>query len=287
MVTTIAKERNMTRAAGKLCLSQSALSQQLKDIETKLDTPLFFRTKKQMLLTPTGNKLMETAEQVIETLADTELEIAKMTSGETGELKVGTQCIFCYKWMPRIMMKFQNKFPNVEFTTGNSEDLAKELGSRKFDFVITGAPVADDVFTFQPLFEDEMACIIPLDHPLIVKSRIEFEDLANENVIIHSEKARKNYVELGFKPRGIIPKKHMIVSQPPAIIEMVAAGFGVSFAPNWAVRSAVETGRVAARPLTRTGLPIQWNAAYLKNRELTIFQKEFLNMAGRLNLDKI
>ncbi len=284
MVSTIAKTQNMTKAADKLYLSQSALSQQLKDIEGKLNATLFNRTRKKMLLTPIGKLILKKAEQVIETLEDTELEIAKMVSGDQGELKVGTQCIFCYKWLPFVMGKFQHKFPKIEFVIGNSNNMFEELESGKFDFVITGAPVDDEHFTHLPLFEDHMVCIMPNDHPLTAKSYVDFEDCTGVSLITHSEKENNKFFELTFKPLGIEPRQYMTVSQPQAIIEMVSSGFGIGFFPEWAVKSAIDSKVLTALPVTRGGIPIQWNAAFLKNRQIQIFQREFINMVSKLTL---
>src|SRR5210317_1728048 len=113
MLCTIVATGNMTKAAGTLCLSQSAISQQLKDIESKLQVDLFFRTRKRMLLTPIGKKLLKTAKQVVGLVEGAELEIARIVSGDRGELKVGTQCLFCFKWLPGVMRTFQKKFPNI------------------------------------------------------------------------------------------------------------------------------------------------------------------------------
>ncbi|MCP3901663.1 MAG: LysR family transcriptional regulator, partial [Desulfobacteraceae bacterium] len=154
MISSIAKTGNMTKAAEKLFISQSALSQQLKDIEGRLNVDLFSRTRKKMSLTSTGKKLLQTAEHVIEKLEDAELEIEKIVSGDKGELKVGTQCLFCYKWLPKIMTTFQDKYPNVEFEIGSSVDLYNELESGKYDLVITGAGVGVDDFVHAPLFND-------------------------------------------------------------------------------------------------------------------------------------
>lgn len=284
MISTIAQTGNMTKAAEKLFISQSALSQQLKDIETKLMVQLFLRTKKKMLLTATGKKVLKTAQHVIETLADTELEIAKTVTGQTGELKVGTQCIFCYKWLPNVMQSFQNKFPNIEFEIGNSNHVFKELESRQFDFIITGSAVDDDQYTYLPLFEDQMVCIMPRDHPLGHKPYVDFKDFENANYISHSEKRKNKFYQLGMKPIGIEPKRFMTVGQPQAIIEMVAAGFGISLFPRWAVASSIESNTITDRPFTRTGMPVKWNAAFLKNTDITIFQKEFIHIVSRLNL---
>jgi LysR family transcriptional regulator, regulator for metE and metH len=82
-----------------------------------------------MILTPTGRKVLKTAERVIDAIENTELEIARIVKGARGTLKVGTRCIFCYKWLPDVMGIFQEKFPNVEVEIGNSTDLQKKLAN--------------------------------------------------------------------------------------------------------------------------------------------------------------
>ncbi|MFH0994139.1 MAG: LysR family transcriptional regulator [Pseudomonadota bacterium] len=284
MIRSIAETGNMTKSADRLFLSQSALSQQLKDIESKLKVDLFFRTRRKMILTTTGRKLLQTAEHVIEALEDAEFEIAKRAAGDGGELKVGTQCIFCYKWLPRVMEIFQSKFPNIEFEIGNSEDLAQELQAKKFDLIITAAPPPDDNFTCSPLFIDQMVCILPENHPFSSQPFIHLQDFSSLNLISHAEKGKNRFYQAVLKPKNIEPKRLMTVGQSNAIIEMVASGFGVGVFPRWAVKDSLTAAGIIARPITQNGLPITWNAASLRNSNIPVFQAEFINIVSKLNL---
>jgi LysR family transcriptional regulator, regulator for metE and metH len=284
MVCAIAESGNMTKAAQSLFISQSALSQQLKDIESKLGIGLFFRTRKRMILTPMGKKLLETARHVIVAVEAAELEIAKVVSGDRGTLKVGTQCIFCYKWLPRVMRLFQDKFPNIAFEIGNAANLAEELETKKYDLVITAAAVQDDNFDYLPLFRDQMVCIMPKDHPLSGRSFVDFEDFNGSSLIVHAQKRQNRFYQLVLKPRAVEPKRMMIVGQPLAIIEMVASGFGLSIFPRWAVAGQPQTDGITARPITKNGFPLTWRAAYLKHSRLPVFQKEFINLVGKMNI---
>ncbi len=284
MVSTIAETQNMTKAAEKLFITQSALSQQLKHIESKLMANLFFRTKRKMILTSTGKRVLKTANHVIEILEDTELEIAKIVNGENGELKVGTQCLFCYKWLPEVMAVFQGKFPNIEFEIGNSEDIFQELESEKFDFIITGLAQGDNMLSYIPLFEDQMVCIMHEDHPLTAKTYIDFPDFADENLIFNSERGKDMFHKDSMKHGGMMPKRSMIVGQAQAIIELVASGFGLGFFPKWAIRSFQETKQISARPFTKRGTLLTWAVAHLKDREITLPQKEFINIITKHGL---
>lgn len=287
MLTAIAESGNITKAAQRLCITQSALSQQLKDIEGKLGVAFFYRTSKSMLLTPVGKKLLEAARRIILAVEEAEFEVARSVAGEQGELKVGVQCIFCYKWLPGVVQSFQEKFPQVEFETGQSRDLTGDLESKRFDCVITAAATLDERFLCLPLFADQLVCIMAADHPLTTKAWIAYEDFASFNLISHSEKEASRFYQLALKPLGIEPKRFMPVGQPQAIVEMVAAGLGLGIFPRWAISGALATGGIAARPIGKTGLPVTWFAAFLKNGgQLTIFQQEFVNLISRMKIDE-
>ncbi len=287
MISSIAKTGNMTKAAEKLFISQSALSQQLKDIEGRLNVDLFSRTRKKMSLTSPGKKLLQTAEHVIEKLEDAELEIEKIVSGDTGELKVGTQCLFCYKWLPKIMTIFQDKYPNVEFEIGSSVDLHNELESGKYYLVITGVGSDSADFVHMPLFHDQMVCIMNNDHPLSTQSYVGLKDFDGKTLISHAEKDNNKFYHLVLKPQKIKPKRFMTIGQPQAIVEMVTAGFGLGVFPKWAVKSSIKANKLCALPIGKKGLPLTWNATFLKDSVLRVFHKDFINMVSKMNLADI
>lgn len=283
MIQSIANAGSMTRAAENLFITQSALSQQLKDIEGKLNIDLFFRTRKQMILTPTGKKLLKTAENVIEALEETELEIARIVSGDSGEFRVGTQCLFCYKWLPQVLSAFQAKFPNIEFELGSSLNPQKELAEKTFDVIISGTPFEEGLFSFSPLFRDQLVCIMNHDNPLSGQAFVRLDDFNGVCLISHADKTNNGVYQRLLKPNGIEPKKIMIISQPAAIMEMVAAGFGMAIVPNWAARDGIESDQIKALPITRQGIPITWGVVYLKNSTLQVYQSEFIRMVGKIH----
>ena len=284
MICILAESGNMTRAAEKLCITQSALSQQLKDIETKLGTDLFYRTRKKMIITEAGKQLQGTAVEVIEAVERAERAISTKMKGEKGELRVGTQCVFCYKWLPRVMRLFHAKFPNIEIEVGNSADLREELEGKRYDLIISGAISPGDIHTSVPLFKDQLVCIMNGDHPLAACGFIRLEDFGDHNFISHTDKSRNRFYQQILKPRDIEPKKIMNVGAPQAIIEMVAAGFGVAIFPRWAVAEILETWQIVARPITPRGFPLTWHAVYLAHSNIPIYQQEFIRSISRLNI---
>jgi LysR family transcriptional regulator, regulator for metE and metH len=284
MVCALAENSTMTRAAEKLYISQSALSQQLKDIETKLGIDLFFRTRKRMIITEAGKQLQRTAIEVIEAIDLAERTISRKMKGEKGELKVGTQCIFCYKWLPQVLQQFHAKFPNIEIEVGNSSDLLEELESKRYDLIISGAISPDETLTSVPLFKDQLVCIMNEDHPLASCSFIQLDDFGKNNLISHSDKSRNRFYQQILKPKCIEPKKVMNVGAPQAIVEMVAAGFGISIFPRWALADTIKTLRLVARPITSRGFPLTWHAVYLTHSNIPMYQQEFIRGISQLNV---
>jgi LysR family transcriptional regulator, regulator for metE and metH len=280
MVCAIAETGTMTRAARKLFVTQSALSQQLKDLEGKLRAALFFRSRRRMVLTPIGKMVLSSARPIIESLENTELEIVRFVSGEKGELKVGTQCVFCFKWLPRVMKVFQDKYPGVEVEVGHCTDLAEGLASKQYDLVITAMPESDHRFAGLPLFEDKGVCVLPEDHPLSTRTYVDLEDFGRFNLISHADKASNRFYQSVLKPRGIRPKRFLTLTQYQAIIEMVAAGFGLAVFPRWAVRSTLSEHGLAERNITKRGFPLTWHAAVLPERKLPHFLEEFVHMVS-------
>lgn len=281
MVQTIAGAGTMTRAAQALFLSQSALSQQLKEIETRLQTPLFYRTRKKMMLTPMGRKILDTADRVIRVMEDTEADIARMVSGETGELKVGTQCIFCYRWLPKVMGAFQEKFPNVELEIGNSVNALQELEKGIYNLVISVLPENGGNIATTALFRDEMFAILGPDLPLAQKSRLEFIDFKKENFISIRSRPQNRFYQKYLKPNGIHPKRFMVVEDPSAMMELTSAGFGIAMAPGWAIQSQVDAGQIRALSITRPGMYLTWRAVFLKDNASLVFLQEFVRLISR------
>lgn len=237
-----------------------------------------------MILTPTGRKLLSIADQVLENLEAAELEVAKLVSGESGELKVGTQCIFFYKWLPRIMEKFHDRYPKIDFEIGNSNDIDLELESKMFDFIIAAAYRAETKYSYAPLFKDQLVCIMPEDHPLSAQAYVRLEDFSRLRLISHTEKAKNRFYQLVLKPKEIEPERFMSVGHPQAILEMVASGFGVSIFPRWAVAGSPETYPIAALPITKSRLSLTWQAVWLPNNNMTGFQKEFIDLIRKMNI---
>lgn len=278
MIQMIAKTNNLTRAAENLFISQPALSQQLKDIEVKLGTALFSRTGKNMILTRIGKKLLIHSNAILDTINEAELEVQKAVLGEAGELKIGVRCLFCYKWLPEVIKLFQEKFPNIDLTIGNSFEPEKDLISQKWDVVISTASVLNCNLSKVPLFEDEFLCVMSDEHPLSRKKFLEIKDFEGMDMISMVEKSGPSFYRFFFKDKGVRLGRYMAITHPDAVVELVEAGLGIAILPKWFIEPYVGLKQITTCHLTSKKTRLQWKAIFLKKKGLPSYQEEFIKI---------
>ncbi len=88
LIETVSEEGSLTKAVDKLFLTQSALSHQLKEMETQLGTQVFHRVNKKLVLTGAGKIVLKSAKKILKEIDDIQLEIKKYISGETGNIRL-------------------------------------------------------------------------------------------------------------------------------------------------------------------------------------------------------
>ncbi|MCI0603717.1 LysR family transcriptional regulator [bacterium] len=281
LIEAIATEGGMTRAAGRLHLTQSALSHQLKEIEDRLDTPLFLRLKKKMVLTEAGERVLLTARHVLEELSHAEQEVRKIGKGEQGVLRISTQCNTCYHWLPLLLRPFYSKYPGVEvrIVLEATDAPVKALMEGKLDLAVAYSKLPDRDLSYFPLFEDELVVVVPKAHPLASAPYVTAQNLAGENLILYAIPLETNLVfQKILAPNNITPRKIYPVMLTEAIIEMVSAEIGISVLARWAVAPYIKSGNLKAVRLTKKGVYREWSAVIKKNQPIPSYYMDFIEL---------
>src|SRR5918993_5791703 len=168
LVLEIAETGSMTKAAERLFLTQSALSHQLRDIETRFDTSFFIRMGRRMVLTAAGRRVLETARRVIGDVQRAEEDIRRLARHSEGAIRVCTQCYTGYHWLGALLTAFQAKHPRVSVNVAaDATDRPGEaLLDGRIDLAILIDPAKDRRLRVRPLFNDEMIAIVAKTHAL-------------------------------------------------------------------------------------------------------------------------
>jgi len=283
LVQAVAAHGSLTRAGGELHLTQSALSHQLRDIETRLGTALFLRVGKRMVLTPAGDQLLRSARDVLALMGRAEEEVRRYAGTNGSVLRLSTECYTCYHWLPALLKTYARAHPNVDVEVdadATPHPLPHVLDGR-IDLAIVSNPVRDRRIVTRRLFDDEMVVICAPSHPWASKKAIQLADFATETLFIYPPKEESTIYQFVLVPAGVRPAKLQQVQLTEAIIELVKAGMGVALLARWAVAPHVKAGTLAAVPLTRRGLKRTWSAATLKDVARIPYVRDFIDLVAR------
>ena len=279
LVVAVAEEGSVTAASRRLHVTQSALSHQLRDAEEKVGAPLFLRLSKRMVPTACGERLLQTARNVLRELEHTGRELGN--NGENaGLIRLSTECYTCYHWLPPLLKEFRKKYPKIEISidADATHDPLAALREGRLDVGVVSCEVSDNSLRSDSLFEDDLLLVMAPDHPLTELTHIRPKDLANETVMIYPPRQESTLIMKVLAPAGIEPKRVLEVPLTEAIIELAAAGTGIGFLARWAIAPHLERKRVAVRPLSAKGFRRSWYAVTVRKQVQPPYLTEFLKL---------
>lgn len=165
-ILAIAERKNMTKAAEDLYVSQSSLSQYLSRLEQELNTPLFYRTKGELILTPAGELYVETARKVVAMQKELYRNIDGLNN--RGHISIGVTSNFALRMLSEIIPEYKKHYPKVtiEISEVGLPALKKMMMEESIDIGIAAAP---DVVPFKKqsyiLRTEEIFFAVSQKHP--------------------------------------------------------------------------------------------------------------------------
>lgn len=233
---------NITETAKQLSYSQSTISDIIQKLEASLETQLFLRVKKRIILTDKG-KLLKTYAEKMMTL---EQEAISDMRDNKKTIHVGiTESLCAYKF-PSFFREYLLKHPNINinFEIARCETIPVLLKSHDIDFGITlDEPVMDDDIISNHLFEEEILFIKSTEYHK--KAFNSYEALNDENIIL--SKGYTGYNKLFFdlykeKQLSLGPITYM--ESIEGIKTYVKSGFGITFIPLIAIEKEIENNEI-------------------------------------------
>ena len=283
-LAALADTGSLGRAAERVFVTQSALSHQLKALETHYGTPLFERNTKPLRFTQAGARLLGLAREVLERSAEAEREIAQWVSGRGGQLRVAVECHTCFDWLMPAMDAFREHWPEVDLdlVSGFTSDAGALVESGAADFgVIHDPPPPRAGLVIEPLFRYETVAILSPRHPLAARPWLAPPDFADECLISYPVADEMLDVVRHFlAPAGVRPRRRN-AELTVAILQLVASGRGLAALPRWSVAPYLERGYVVGKPLGADGLHCELYAAVPASLAGKAYLQDFIGKVRR------
>jgi len=261
-LTAIREAGSLQEAAERLHVTQSALSHQLRDLETRLKTPLLNRRTRPARLTTAGLRVLALADEVLPRLKATERELQRLAAGKTGRLHLAIECHSCFQWLMPALDAFRHDWPDVTLDLSAAFSFAPlpALVRGDLDVVITSDPQELEAVCYLPLFRYELVLAVAAANPLSQYRYIEPEQLGDQVLITYPvDRQRLDVFTAFLDAAGVEPAALRTAELTPIIAQLVASQRGVAALPNWALSEYLNQGWLRICHLGEQGV---WRTLY-------------------------
>ncbi|MXP09366.1 hydrogen peroxide-inducible genes activator [Pseudoblastomonas halimionae] len=232
----LADTGNMGEAAVALGLTQPALSQQLRALETRLDLKLFDRVPKGLELTPAGRQLVDDARAVVSASRDFRDAADHVLKRHAGSIRFGVSPTLGPYLMPRVIRVLHERYPELRLfiREGIPDRQQAELVAGELDMILSPIPVRGKGLHIEPLFREPLRIVAPPDDPLVVKGDISASDLAGRTFLTldHRHHYHRQLEEICEELGATILGDYQGTSLD-ALQQMVGSGVGLAVLPQF------------------------------------------------------
>jgi DNA-binding transcriptional LysR family regulator len=269
----VAKHLNFRRAAEELCLTQPAVTLQIKALEQDLGVQLFDRSGAHITLTPAGDVLLKYAGKMEKLEAATQAALAPFSEGQRGDLRIGASLTIAQYILPHLLGGFQQQHPQIRpvVTTCNTEQVLEALVAHRVSVgFIEGPAMRRDVRT-EVFLEDEIVLMVPPAHEWSERGFIDPEELLQERLLMRERgSGTRRVVEMALQKCGVKVKYlhlGMEFDSTEGITTAVEAGLGIGFASLWAISKELQVGSLRVVPLRGMQIKRPLSVAYPLGQE--------------------
>ena len=281
IIQALDQQGTLTAAANTLCLSQSALSHQIRYLEKKLGVDLWQRDGRKLRLTQAGQLLLQTALQVLPILTQTEKTLKAYGEGRQGILRIGVECYPCYQWLSKVIGIYLNKMPDVDIEIIQKFQFSGLAGllNHHIDILVTPDIEKRKHIDYEPVMEYELVLLVAKNHPLADFKIIKPTQFSNETLLVFPVSlARLDIFNLFLNPAYIQPKKIKKLESVELMVQMVAAQRGICVLPQWLASSYCEQLPLKSLRLGQKGIHKQLFLALRHNEQQIAYMGEFIQV---------
>lgn len=249
----VAETRHFGKAAERLHMAQSPLSQAIRQLEADLEAELLARTTRRVSLTDAGESFYDDALRILRSVEDSARRVKRIAEGNHGVLRLGLTGLASYRYLPEIAQLVKRDMPGVALEV-HSEMLtpAQELAlvDSSIDVGVLRPPTREDGIAHRGIAREPLVLVLPEDHRLVDEPTIGVQDLRTEPFVMYSAASRSvvnDAVVRSCLAAGFYPHREHEGAETSILLALVAAGLGVALVPD-SVRT-IALGGVVVRPV--------------------------------------
>ena len=279
-----AQLESFSKTAEMLGYSQSAITVQMRLLETELNTRLFDRMGKRVVLTPQGREFLKSANKI---LYEVNKASKSMNEGRelTNPLHFGTIESLCTAKFPRILSEFHSLHPrvNLQITVDSPEKLIRMMEHNELDLIyILDTPRWDENWVKVMELAEPVVFVASAASRFAGKERLVLDDILQEPFFLTEKHANYRQAldqQLALRRQSISPV--LEISDTEFIIRMLELNQGLSFLPYFAVEQDIYKHRIITLDVKDVHISMYRQIFYHKNKFRTREMEEFIRLADK------
>ena len=277
----VAQEKSFSRAAEALHRTQPAVSQAIRRLETELGEALFDRSSKDGTMTAAGRVLFDFAQQMMNLRHHAHSAIRELRDLHRGKLSLGANEYTVMCLLPLIPI-FRARHPHIKIEVKRSlaSRIPGEILGRDVEIGVVSFKPSDPAIKSVAVVTDELALVVPPDHPLAAKKVVSVRELGAESFIAHNVPSpyREKVVKTFEKQRTPL-NISMEMPTLEAIKRLVEKGMGVALIPRLAAHAEISRKQLVGLSVREMRLERKLHLIYRKGATLSHAAKAFLRVA--------
>jgi len=233
----VAEELHFGRAAKRLGIAQPPLSQQIRQLEARLDVPLFTRTSRQVALTAAGEALLRGARRALAEVGLAAAAARRAATGETDALRIAYTDSAALSVLPGAIQRFRSALPSVHLdlvegsTAAQIDAVARDL----VDLAVVRGPIVQPSLRTEVVLREPFLLALPESHPLTQLDTVELGALGGEPMVLFPRHLAPDFhdtISAMCRAAGFTPLVAYEGAEYQTILSLVAAALGVSLVPR-------------------------------------------------------
>lgn len=283
LFATVAKHLNVSKASQELRISQPAVSQQLRQLESRYGAKLYRRLSKGVEITEAGHLLLRSIGPILQQAASLEKGFKPVSRSVRGALSVGGTFSAAAILLPSLLKRFRDLHPTaeLEFQTGSSSNLERLVAKDMMQLAVTDRKPALPELACERLRREKVLVFVTASHALAHRKSVNLADVLAAPLIVRGGKGISGTTE-GFlsrlRKRGWDLNISMRCDGPAAIKAAVREGMGVGIAFLDSIKAELDAGEFKALAVKGFNLEAQSFIVYAKHRPLAPMTREFLEL---------
>lgn len=278
----VADSGSVSGAARQLSVSQSAVTEAVKGLESELGAPLLARNGRGVTLTHRGQMFLRHANRILEAVADAGRTIN--ADAPAGEVHIGASSVVAGYVLADLLARFRRAFPGigVRAVEDSPEYLEHLLINGELDVSVMLVSRLKEEASLETVVIEESAFRVwlPLGHPLAAADAISLEEAASEPHIALSADEIQEPADAFWRDQGLKPAIAFRTRSVEAVRSLVATGTGIALLPDLLYRPwSLEGDRIEARPLRQPPPPVRVGVVWRKGSRLAESAERFLEVA--------